>query len=583
MAYTLLLVFCGLFGVEQGLRLMMTEYTAVPAGFILAFVWTVIRTQSERLSTPPTGIERRMDQVSRKLDGGNSLDKDSVQFLINQLTNPNPVIVEKAAKTLVTVAARQPEQVAPYADELLTHTETAAIPVVQQTLLTILSNACYEVEDNQRLATVGGTALQAESSKVRDTAPLLLMRLAADDPTVLADSVAAMQTALPRISPAERGCLVLALTFIETAGVSPPTDFDASQIVKVDTDTPTIAVKEQLLRSLPADARETASILAESLEDLSEARPRIVSSFRKLGEAYPASQPAVATLLIAHLEDTDPETRANIGMALRSFAEDVPAAVGPHRAALRTALSDSDPRVRRDITGTIGLLAEQYPDAIETYSKECCSLLDGDEGEIRKNAAWALATFAETSPKALELQTDRLVTQLNDPHEEVREFTVQALTAIAEVAPESVAPHADILRHHLTDPAPDVPMWVSVIFARLVDSHPAAVAPASDTLVELLGTEDGVFRHNALVVLGGISQADSSSVEAGIEFLIDRLEAGDEEQRTAAWALATLVPYAPILIESRHPRLVAALSDGLPDAQPAVLELIGASVREGNC
>lgn len=580
MAYTLLLVFGGIFGVERGLRLMVTEYVAVPAGFLLAFVWAVIRSRSERLSMPPTGVERRIERLSRQVESGNRVDGDDMRFLIDQLTNPDSVTRERATETLGTVAARQPDQFAPYTDELLTLAETATIPVVQRALLRTLTDVRDEVADYQRLGAVSVAALEADSARVRDAVPRLLVGIALDEPAVLDRSVSAMQAAIPRISPTERGNLVLALTLVETADVSASRDTDVARIPAADTNTTSTAVKEQLLRSLPADARETAAILIESLESTPEARPRTVTGFRKLGDAYPAAQPAIASLLVTYLDDTDPDTRSHVGMALRSFAEFAPTAVGPHRAALETGLTDTDRRVRRDITGTIGLLAERYPDVVEMYADECWSFLDGNGGEIRKTAAWALAAFAETSPSALESRTDQLVAQLVDPQDDVREFSMQALGAIAEVSPERVVPHADVLQHHLEDPAPDVRMWITVIFGRLVDSHPAAVAPASDALVGLLTTNDGVVKHNGLIILGGVSDAESASVEAGIDFLIDRLDSGEQ---AAGRALAALASYAPILLECRHPRLVATLGDGVPAAQTTVLDTTIAGVRDGRC
>jgi len=576
--YALVLILCSLFGVQQGLRLLVMEYIGFPVAVLLVGIWNVIRIRSGRFPLPLTAVERRVSRLSSQIDTGTLLLDEDIQYLVDNLRDTAPMVCEEAAKTLVTIAARRPEQIAPYVDELLTVAEATPNPVVRQALLATLSNAREHVKNYDRLAAVGVAALHADATPVRDAAPRLLLGVALDEPKVLDESVSDIEAALSGVSTAERGDLVLALTLVEIDGMSSPTDSDISEFPGVDTNSSSIGIKEQLLRSLPPDSRDTVAILAESLEDVPETRPRTVTGFRKLGEAYPVAQPAIAILLIAYVDDTDPETRANVAMALRRFAEVSPATVGPHRAALGTALSDSDPRVRDHITGTLGLLVEQYPDIVEMYADECCALLKGDEYKVRKTAAWTLTKFAETSPSTLESRTNQIVAQLIDPHDDVREFTVQTLAAIAVVSSERVAPHAEVLQGHLTDPAPDVRMWVSVIFARLVESHPTTVAPASDALVRLLTTNDGVVRHDVLMVLGGVSDVESSSVEAGVDFVINRLRSGEQDQSTAAArTLAALVSYAPTVLESRHPELVDALGDHGAHVQAALLDSTSAA------
>lgn len=576
MAYALVLVFSGLFGPEQGLRLMLTEYVAYPAGLVLAFVWSIVRTESDWFSMPLTGVERRVDRLSRRVDAGARLDADAVRFLVEQLRNPAPIVYETAATTLVTVAARQPEMFGPHTADLFGRAEAATVPLVREALLTTLSNARDHVTDYERLAAVGVSALQADAARVRDAAPRLLLGVALDEPAVLDASLSDMRAALSGVSPAERGRLLAAMALVETRDVSPSTG--ASVVSNQDTaDAAATDSEARLLAALPAERRDTASLLVETARSHPAARPHTVAGLRVLGDAYPAARGPIATILITYIADERADTRANVTTALRTFVEQSPRAVGPVRTALAAAVDDADPRVRRNVAGIVGELVGQYPDVIDTYGDDLLVLLADDDGEVRKTAAWALARVADTSPSAVQSRTGRLVAQLMDPHDDVRKHISDALASIADAAPESIAAHADVLRPHLRDPGPGVPAGIVTLLARLADSHPSAVGPASEAIVSLLETDDTVVQHNGLLLLGALSREDWS-VEAGIDALVDRLDGAEQEcQVAAAQALGALGPYTPTLLACRQPRLVGALDD-TPQVRAALLETVGATV-----
>ncbi|WP_436924845.1 hypothetical protein [Halosimplex amylolyticum] len=602
--YTITVTVVGLFGPRA---LLTVPSDVVLEFFLIGLVFLGWRVTRGETSWVPDRKRDRLDRVHRlsnRATGGERLDSDEVEFLVETLSEPNQTLREDAALAVRHVAKHHPETLREWGRTVLERAESDRSQTVRRRSIAALFDA-YEYVDAERAASVGIEALASEEFDEATHAPPLVTRIARDSPALLTDHLEEISRAAATVSPTQRGNLLYAMSLVATADAANtdrPTEGESAAGAPVresgddrhaevlsSLPEPERGVTERLLRGLdgstpvrskavaglgvvsgarPETAATLVDLLGPPLEDETAAvRSATLRALSRIAKANPDAVVGLLDEITALLRDEDVEVRRGAARACATLADTDPDGLRSARTDLRDRLDDEDDAVRSSATLALARVADGVPGTFGDSGPDpdpdpFVERLRDDDGDVRANAALALWKLADVAPRRVGASVETVAARLDDPVDSVRANALGVLTAVADERPDLVARHLDDVLSTQREGSRAERVNATSVLATLAEAYPEAVEPSLGAVTPHLDGADDKLRENAVEAVAGVARTRPASVHPVRDTLTSLLSNPDEDVRAAAaLALARLARSSPLSVALRVDDVLDATAD----------------------